>query len=237
MAGKKLDTADKPTGNPLRVFVKCEKELLQELEPYARWLKVIEANETLAELAGRDLREKFSSGVFDWAIRQMNGKIERLIEEGKQLYLDHFLALLENPWTGVPRNEDTFWQAFQQAEFFIPSHPSREIVPHKEWPRLWRTYITAVTILERIDRKKWRNPAARLLAYKEKFPGLSEGDIQKILKLKKRSDRALACVRFQLKLSVGIEALQKYFAKTFHKDPRYGFHDFLVFNLERIKKG
>lgn len=221
--------------DPLEPFFRVEREILQELEPIARRLQALAEDETFSSEKSRELRERFVSGVIDWAIRQMNGKIERLVEEGKTNYLDHFTALLQNPWRDRPRDKDTFWEAFKKAEFYIPSRLSREILSHRDWPAIWREYVKAHETIEKIAKKRWRNPVAKKMSYKENLPGLSDDQITKLLNIRKPSDQSFTYVKFKFKLSVDIEALKKSF-RVFHKDPQYGYYDFVLDRLIQIKK-
>lgn len=143
--------------------------------------------------------------------------------------------LIANPWRDKPRDRDTFWEAFEKAEFFIPSRPARRIVHHKEWPTLWREYVKIVYRLESIEKKKWHNPAARKLTFKDKLPGLTDGEIEKLLRFRKATDRAIAYVKIKYKLPVDIEALKKYF-RPLRRNPQYGYFAFVLDNLTRIKE-
>lgn len=235
MANQKLPRVpESPVLDPLTSFRKVEENILQELKPIAGRLKALGKQESFPDYKVRELREKFVSGVFDWAIRQMNRNVERFLEEGKRNYIDHVEVLITNPWRESPRNRETFWEALEKADFFIPSRPTRRIVHHKKWPTLWREYNDTVRRLKRIEKKKWRNPTARKLAFKEKLPELEDGEVEKLLHLRKPSERALAYVRFKFKLSADIEALKKYL-RVFRKDPQYGYFDFVLDNLTRIK--
>jgi len=219
----------------ISTFTNCADRLIKELEPYARKHGAVGKTELFPESRVRVLREKFVSGVFNWAVRQMKGNTKRLLEEGTRNYLDHVEVLIANPLRDKPRDRDTFWEAFEKAEIFIPSRPSRRKVHHKEWPTLWREYIKTVDRLQSIEKKKWRNPAARKLTFKAKLPGLTDNEIEELLSLRKASDRAIAYVKFKFKLDVDIEALQKYF-RPLRKDPQYGYFDFVLANLTRIKE-
>ncbi len=220
--------------DPLEPFFRVEREILRELEPTARRLHALDDDESFSDEKLKQLRQRFISGVFDWAIRQMNGEIERLVEEGKTNYLDNFTVLFRDPWREGFRNKETFWEAFAKAEFYIPSRLSREIVNHRDWPTLRKEYLSVLKTIQTIAKKKWRNPVAKKMSYKENLPGLTDNQIEKLLAIKKSSDQALTCVKIKFKLDVDIEALKKRF-RVFRKDPQYGYYDFLLERQVRIK--
>jgi hypothetical protein len=234
MAKRQFDR-DLTQADPLTPFWKVEKEILDEIKLYARRLGALRDDESFSEDDAKRLREKFSSGVFDWALRQMNGEVGRLLDAGKETYLDHFTLWIANPWRSGPKNKETFWEAFEHAEFFIPRRRIRRVVHHRDWPVLWRTYVDTVDRLNKLQKKKWRNPIAREMAYKENLPGIPDSALKKLIGLKKPSDRPLEYIRIKLKLPIGIEALKKYF-RHFHKDPQYGYLDFVARELAQIKK-
>lgn len=220
----------------LGIFFSVVIGMIKELKTYARKHKAIGENESFPESMARELREKIVSGMFDWAVRRMGKDLGRYLEEGRQNFLDKFNLILYDPYRGEPRQAKHFREAFERADFLIPLKFSRRIVPHALWPTLWAEYNKALQKAQEIKRKNWKNSAALKMRFKDPgvFPGINDNTAEKFC-IMKPSDIAASYVQWKFKLLVGVEALKEYF-KVFHRDYPYGYMDFMVRNLAKVKQ-
>lgn len=218
----------------LAVFFAVADRIIKELENYAHKHRALEEKKSFPEWRARGLMEKIISGMFDWAVRRMGKDLEKYLEEGRRNFLDKFNLILYDPYREEPRQAKHSLEAFERADFFVPMKFGRRMVSHERWPALWAEYNKALQQAEEIKRKQWRNSAALKMRLKEVFPGINDKIVQGFNTMKP-SDIAASYVRWKFKLPVGVEALQEYF-KVFHRDYPYGYMDFMVRNLAKVKQ-
>lgn len=225
---------EKEADRILAPFFAAGEKIIAMLKPLATKYKLTGANGSLPAWMVEEVRQKMIMGLAVWAVDKMGGNFERYLEEGRLNFIDMFRVILHDPNREEFRNAKHFMEAFERADFLIPCKPGRRMVHHQEWPTLWAEYNRALEQAQEIKRRKWNNPAALRMRFKDPdvFPGIDDKLADKFCKMDS-SDIAAAYVRWKFKLPVGVEALQKYF-KVFHEN--WGYYDFIVSKLAALKQ-
>jgi len=149
-------------------------------------------------------KTKFIKALTTWGLKKEGQKFQRLLAVGQQSFW--MRVCLYRSVTGCD-----IVSAIEQIPLSIPTRLRKQDSPFAPDTsfNVLSEYEQILARAQKIQKKKWRNPASRLLTLKEKFPGVPEHKIKEYASMNP-SDIALDYVVWKYNLPVSGEAVKKY---------------------------
>jgi len=131
-----------------------------------------EQKEIPKELWDFMLKVKIQAALAYWARKKLGTKYERFLEQG--LFYFFYLIAKQTQQTG-----DRF-KAFKDTPLFIPSRLRADLLPTEADSEV-KSFAERA---RKIKSKKYRNPVALNMAFRDNFPGMPNARIARWVKLK-----------------------------------------------------
>jgi len=147
--------------------------------------------------------EKRKTALALWAVKRVTPEQKEYAD--KLFYLFVFILMKA---TGCD-----YHTALKEAPYYIPQQRQAKnknpFGPNVNLFRIIDEYAKALSSAKKILKKKWRNPAAMLLTFKQTFPGIPEENINKYRSMR-AAEIAYDYLKWKYKLNVSGDAVKKY---------------------------
>jgi len=168
------------------------------------------------QLLEKVLMDKFEDALMMWAIEKMGEDFEKYVGRGLELFFTGVMIkqVADGVYTPegklIPKPKLSFLNSVRRSPLRFPVRLSKQAgFPFDKFPQLKKEYENILLRTRKIKKKRWRNPIAMTLRFKEILPGIDEARLWKYPSMK-ASQIAYDYLLWKYKLPLRGEAMKKY---------------------------